>query len=98
MKIPPFLAAIMFLAPFLAAAALAPAGGTRPLAEGAPVHLRLISAVDGTLDRDRVKVGVHVRLAPGWKTYWRSPGEAGLPPNFDWSGSRNLKDVSISWP
>ncbi|MFK7763318.1 MAG: protein-disulfide reductase DsbD domain-containing protein [Roseobacter sp.] len=37
-------------------------------------------------------------LAPGWKTYWRAPGDAGIPPQFDWSGSRNFDNVSISWP
>ncbi len=37
-------------------------------------------------------------LAPGWKTYWRSPGEAGVPPLFDWRGSRNLAGVEVIWP
>ena len=37
-------------------------------------------------------------LAPGWKTYWRSPGDAGIPPSFDWSGSDNVKSVRIHWP
>ncbi len=37
-------------------------------------------------------------LAPGWKTYWRAPGDAGIPPQFNWSGSRNLGGVSVSWP
>jgi len=37
-------------------------------------------------------------LAPHWKTYWRSPGDAGIPPEFDWSGSKNLKAVHIHWP
>ncbi|MDH2325631.1 protein-disulfide reductase DsbD family protein [Cereibacter sp. SYSU M97828] len=41
---------------------------------------------------------VHLRLAPEWKTYWRSPGEAGIPPEFDWSGSENLKSVRFHWP
>ena len=47
--------------------------------------------------------GVHmaalrVRLAPGWKTYWRSPGQAGIPPGFDWSGSQNLVSATPRWP
>ena len=37
-------------------------------------------------------------LAPGWKTYCRSPGDAGIPPSFDWSGSENVKSVRIHWP
>ena len=39
-----------------------------------------------------------VTLADGWKTYWRAPGDAGIPPQFDWRGSSNLLGVSISWP
>lgn len=37
-------------------------------------------------------------LAPDWKTYWRSPGDAGIPPLFNWSGSQNLQAVSLHWP
>ncbi len=37
-------------------------------------------------------------LAPGWKTYWRSPGDTGIPPQFDWSKSSNLRSVGITWP
>ncbi|MEI4488165.1 protein-disulfide reductase DsbD domain-containing protein [Frigidibacter sp. MR17.14] len=39
-----------------------------------------------------------LELADGWKTYWRSPGDAGIPPEFNWSGSQNLGSVSIRWP
>ncbi|MDV7142224.1 protein-disulfide reductase DsbD family protein [Tropicimonas sp. TH_r6] len=41
---------------------------------------------------------LHIRLAPGWKTYWRAPGETGIPPHFDWSGSENLRGVRYHWP
>src|SRR6056297_1113481 len=41
---------------------------------------------------------LRLTLAPGWKTYWRAPGDAGIPPAFDWSGSRNLKGVAFHWP
>ncbi|PPB81078.1 DsbC/DsbD-like thiol-disulfide interchange protein [Albidovulum inexpectatum] len=43
-------------------------------------------------------VALHLKLQPGWKTYWRAPGEAGIPPRFDWSGSRNLRAVAFHWP
>lgn len=42
--------------------------------------------------------GLLLTLTPGWKTYWRAPGEAGIPPQFDWSGSQNVKSVRIHWP
>lgn len=41
---------------------------------------------------------LELRLAPGWKTYWRAPGDLGLPPHFDWRGSENLAGVDIRWP
>lgn len=37
-------------------------------------------------------------LEPGWKTYWRAPGDAGIPPQFDWRRSGNLNGVAITWP
>lgn len=37
-------------------------------------------------------------LEPGWKTYWRSPGDTGLPPRFDWDGSSNLGQITFRWP
>lgn len=42
--------------------------------------------------------GLQMVLKPGWKTYWRSPGEAGVPPSFDWSQSRNVASVHVHWP
>lgn len=42
--------------------------------------------------------GLEIRLAPGWKTYWRAPGDAGIPPRFDWSGSENLTGMGHHWP
>lgn len=41
---------------------------------------------------------LHVVLAPGWKTYWRNPGEAGIAPVFDWAGSQNIADHAFHWP
>lgn len=39
-----------------------------------------------------------IALKPGWKTYWRSAGAAGISPQMDWRGSRNLRSVTPSWP
>ncbi|NUB44265.1 hypothetical protein GEU84_007715 [Fertoebacter nigrum] len=46
----------------------------------------------------RHMAALRLSLAPKWKTYWRSPGEAGIPPQFDWAGSQNLKSVRFHWP
>lgn len=37
-------------------------------------------------------------LSPGWKTYWRAPGDAGIPPVFGWQGSRGVAGVQVMWP
>ncbi len=41
---------------------------------------------------------LHLSLAPGWKTYWRTPGDAGIPPQFNWRGARNTRAVGVHWP
>lgn len=41
---------------------------------------------------------VEITLAPGWKTYWRWPGQAGFVPEASWRRSRNLQDVEFHWP
>lgn len=41
-------------------------------------------------DSGRHLAGLRIRLAPGWKTYWRVPGEGGIPPQFNLMGSENI--------
>lgn len=61
-------------------------------------QVRLFSAVTGTGDLKSVPLGVEMRLKPGWKTYWRSPGDAGFPPELTFVGSTNLQDAAIAFP
>ena len=41
---------------------------------------------------------LRLTLAPGWKTYWRAPGEGGIPPAFGWAGSQNIASTTFHWP
>ena len=50
------------------------------------------------LSDGRRLAAVQLTLDPGWKTYWRAPGDAGIPPHFDWSRARNIAQISINWP
>ena len=50
------------------------------------------------MDSGAHMAALDIVLAPGWKTYWRSPGDAGIPPQFDWTGSTNLQAVHFHWP
>jgi suppressor for copper-sensitivity B len=44
-------------------------------------------------------LGIQIKLVSGWWTYWRAPGDAGMPPVFDWSGSENLRwTPELAWP
>ncbi len=53
----------------------------------------------GWVQPDGTRVAaIKLTLAPGWKTYWHTPGDSGIPPAFDWSKSSNLRDVDITWP
>jgi DsbC/DsbD-like thiol-disulfide interchange protein len=45
-----------------------------------------------------MRAGIEIRLKPGWHTYWRYPGDAGVPPRFDFAGSVNVKAVNVLWP
>jgi DsbC/DsbD-like thiol-disulfide interchange protein len=45
-----------------------------------------------------LRAGIEIKLEPGWKTYWRDPGDSGAPPTFDFSGSENVKSVNVLWP
>ena len=47
---------------------------------------------------ERLRAGVEIQLQPGWKTYWRYPGDSGVPPRFDFSGSENLKAAKVLYP
>jgi DsbC/DsbD-like thiol-disulfide interchange protein len=45
-----------------------------------------------------MRAGVEIRLKAGWHTYWRYPGDAGVPPQFDFTASQNVKQVDVLWP
>ena len=62
------------------------------------VDTRLVSATDAVGDTGTVRLGLQFRMRPGWKIYWRSPGDAGFPPDPDWTGSENLREVTLAWP
>ncbi len=51
------------------------------------------------LNKSQVRwAALEIDLFSGGKTYWRSPGEAGVPPSLDWSKSKNLKEAKLFWP
>lgn len=64
-----------------------------------PENVMQLSVLQGY----RTTQGTHmaalrIQLQPGWKTYWRAPGDGGIPPQFDWAGSENISKVKFHWP
>ena len=50
------------------------------------------------VSRGAMRAGLELRLGTGWKTYWRYPGDSGVPPRFDFAKSTNVKSVTVRWP
>ncbi len=86
---------LAMLAPFGAGRAEAAASGWL---DHDHAQLRLLAATDSVGAGDGLRLGLHFKLQPGWKIYWRSPGDAGFPPAVDWQGSQNLAEAEIRWP
>ncbi len=60
-------------------------------------QVRLVSAVTGTGDARELRLGLQVKLQPGWKVYWRSAGDAGYPPKVEWY-SDDIAATRMDWP
>ncbi|MFD1882664.1 protein-disulfide reductase DsbD domain-containing protein [Paracoccus pacificus] len=86
----PILATLLALS-----ATMARADSPAPLPPGiVAVHL-----LPGWTREDGTRIAAfQILLEPGWKTYWRNPGDAGVPPVFDWSASANVAGVTPLWP
>ncbi len=68
-----------------------------------PAHSKVqqpytVSLLSGGEVGGLLQAGVSVVLEADWKTYWRNPGDAGIPPQFDWAGSTNVDMVDVDYP
>jgi len=81
----------------LALAAICPAALTARSEWSAVDHAQLRLLLSPA-EEGRYLGGVEIVLEPGWYTYWRNPGEAGIPPSFDFSGSENVAEVEVLYP
>ena len=59
--------------------------------------LRLISPYAQNNTKNFI-VGLEYQMEPGWKTYWKSPGDGGFAQTISWENSLNVKNVNILWP
>lgn len=90
-----FVCAMMLLA-------MAPSGvgaeTASPWFEIPETRTRLLASTTAVGAEEVVTLGLQIQLARGWKTYWRSPGDAGSPPRLDWTGSENMAGTELLWP
>ena len=91
-------------AALLAGSLLAPlpalAGAASDWAKSPRTTVRLIGGDAAERPQGPILIaGVEIRMEEGWKTYWRTPGDAGgVPPNFDWAGSSNVAEARVLYP
>ena len=90
---------LVLLAAFLASIGHATAlPGASQWVRSEAIDVRLISAAATTGDAATVPLGLHFRLADGWKIYWRTPGDAGLPPRLETRRTENIRSLDWQWP
>jgi len=87
--------AAIALLPAISGAAQAAAG---PWWENDHGAVRLVAESDTAGMSGELRAGLQFRMKPGWKIYWRTPGDAGFPPQPNWAGSENVARVKIDWP
>src|ERR1051325_181650 len=79
----------------LSGASLARAQDSSPWQRDSHSALRLLG---GSRSGAVLLGGIAIQLQPGWHTYWRNPGDSGVPPRFDFSKSDNVEAVTVLWP
>ena len=47
---------------------------------------------------ESLRAGIEIKMLPGWHTYWRYPGDSGVPPRFSFAGSDNLASAKVLYP
>lgn len=87
------------IAALIAASAAAAAGNASNWDGDERAAARLIAGEPVTKNGTALlRAGLELRLKPGWKTYWRYPGNSGIPPQLKFDGSDNVKSVTVLWP
>lgn len=84
--------ACLWLAPALAVAAASPSVSSRN------VKATLVSEVDSFRAGEPFSVGLRLEMADGWHTYWKNPGDAGLPTRIRWKLADGTSAGAIEWP
>jgi len=94
------MAAVFTAATIVAAPQPARAADASAWSQDIKSAMRLIAGANAK-DTDKsapLRAGIEITLQPGWHTYWRYPGDSGVPPRFSFAGSDNIKSATVSFP
>lgn len=80
---------------FLAASTVWLLPGALPAAH---TQARLVLSAAAAKPGDTITAGVHLKMDPGWHTYWKNPGGPGLPTTIAWRLPEGVKAGEIEWP
>jgi DsbC/DsbD-like thiol-disulfide interchange protein len=81
----------------LLTSATARAADASPWVEDSYSAIRLIAGANQP-GAESLRAGIEIKLQPAWHTYWRYPGDSGVPPRFSFAGSDNLATVKVLYP
>jgi len=87
---------ITILAVLLALPAFAQVGGAVP--DVPTTQVRLVISAEAARPGATIWAGIELKMAPGWHTYWRYPGDAGLPTTVTWHLPPGITAGEINWP
>ena len=62
------------------------------------VRAELLADTNAVVPGKRFTVGLLLQMAPGWHTYWKFSGDAGLPTELKWKLPPGWKTGEIQWP
>ncbi len=62
------------------------------------VKIRLVTEITSIQPGAPFWIGLHQDIKPGWHTYWKNPGDSGLPTEIDWELSEGTTVSDIVWP
>jgi thiol:disulfide interchange protein len=77
---------------------IAPAQSAEPVAPTDPVVAQLVPEFGVVAPGTTLWVDLHLDIAPGWHTYWRNPGDSGLPTEIAWTLPSGFAAGDIVWP
>ena len=92
------LRALLIIVVALASGAIAPARAGSTAAPEELVKSDLVAEMQAVAPGAVLWVSLHLEMTPGWHTYWRNPGDAGLPTTIDWSLPPGFSAGEIRWP